>query len=202
MPSTAKLDRLFVEQYGTSKYEFLAQFPDATGLVGLNTRRETSRASTFLISMTSPDSRGRRSSASASCWMSGTEMAPWAFPATMMAALLSSWYVLSAMGFYPVCPGSPVYEIGSPIFARHHRPNGQRERLRYRRSITFQRRTSTFNRPSSMANRSTSRGSRHAEIAGGGTLILEMGDKPNQQLGKRTRSDAPPSMSTEHSGAE
>ena len=30
----------------------------------------------------------------------------------------SSWYVLSAMGFYPVCPGSPVYEIGSPIFAR------------------------------------------------------------------------------------
>jgi predicted alpha-1,2-mannosidase len=30
----------------------------------------------------------------------------------------SSWYVLSAMGFYPVCPGSPVYEIGSPIFAK------------------------------------------------------------------------------------
>ncbi len=30
----------------------------------------------------------------------------------------SSWYVLSAIGFYPVCPGSPVYEIGSPIFAR------------------------------------------------------------------------------------
>jgi hypothetical protein len=22
------------------------------------------------------------------------------------------------MGFYPVCPGSPVYEIGSPIFAK------------------------------------------------------------------------------------
>ncbi len=30
-----KLDRLFVEQYGTSKYRFLNQFPDATGLVGL-----------------------------------------------------------------------------------------------------------------------------------------------------------------------
>ncbi len=30
----------------------------------------------------------------------------------------SSWYVFSAMGFYPVCPGSPVYEIGSPIFAK------------------------------------------------------------------------------------
>ena len=29
-----KLDRLFVEQYGTSKFHFLNQFPDATGLVG------------------------------------------------------------------------------------------------------------------------------------------------------------------------
>lgn len=31
---------------------------------------------------------------------------------------MSSWYVLSAIGFYPVTPGSPVYEIGSPIFAK------------------------------------------------------------------------------------
>lgn len=31
----AKLDRLFLEQYGTSKYSLLGQFPDATGLVGL-----------------------------------------------------------------------------------------------------------------------------------------------------------------------
>ncbi|MCX6225307.1 MAG: GH92 family glycosyl hydrolase, partial [Bacteroidia bacterium] len=29
---------------------------------------------------------------------------------------LSSWYVLSAMGFYPVTPGSPYYAIGSPLF--------------------------------------------------------------------------------------
>lgn len=29
---------------------------------------------------------------------------------------LSSWYVLSAMGIYPMTPGSTVYTIGSPIF--------------------------------------------------------------------------------------
>src|ERR1019366_5689290 len=29
---------------------------------------------------------------------------------------MSSWYVLTAMGFYPVTPGLPVYAIGSPIF--------------------------------------------------------------------------------------
>lgn len=29
---------------------------------------------------------------------------------------MSAWYVLSAMGFYPVCPGQPVYAIGTPVF--------------------------------------------------------------------------------------
>ena len=28
----------------------------------------------------------------------------------------SAWYVFSAMGFYPVCPGSQQYVIGSPLF--------------------------------------------------------------------------------------
>jgi predicted alpha-1,2-mannosidase len=29
---------------------------------------------------------------------------------------MSAWYVFSALGFYPVCPGSDVYAIGSPVF--------------------------------------------------------------------------------------
>jgi predicted alpha-1,2-mannosidase len=29
---------------------------------------------------------------------------------------LSAWYVFSSMGFYPVCPGSDEYVIGSPMF--------------------------------------------------------------------------------------
>jgi len=28
----------------------------------------------------------------------------------------SAWYVFSAMGFYPVCPGTDQYVIGSPLF--------------------------------------------------------------------------------------
>jgi putative alpha-1,2-mannosidase len=28
----------------------------------------------------------------------------------------SSWYVFSAMGIYPVCPGNPLYAIGVPMF--------------------------------------------------------------------------------------
>lgn len=30
----------------------------------------------------------------------------------------SAWYVFSAMGFYPVCPGQPEYIIGSPLFKK------------------------------------------------------------------------------------
>jgi len=43
------------------------------------------------------------------------------------AGQMSAWYVLSAMGFYPVCPGKPVYALGSPIFTRImiHQPNGK-----------------------------------------------------------------------------
>jgi putative alpha-1,2-mannosidase len=29
---------------------------------------------------------------------------------------LSAWYLWSSLGFYPACPGSNFYEIGSPAF--------------------------------------------------------------------------------------
>jgi predicted alpha-1,2-mannosidase len=29
---------------------------------------------------------------------------------------MSAWYLFSALGFYPVCPGSGRYELGSPLF--------------------------------------------------------------------------------------
>ena len=29
---------------------------------------------------------------------------------------MSAWFVFTAMGFYPFCPGSGVYLIGSPLF--------------------------------------------------------------------------------------
>ena len=39
---------------------------------------------------------------------------------------MSAWYVMSALGFYPVCPGKPVYDLGSPLFpeAAIHLENG------------------------------------------------------------------------------
>jgi putative alpha-1,2-mannosidase len=30
---------------------------------------------------------------------------------------MAAWYILSALGFYPVCPGKPEYTLGSPLFS-------------------------------------------------------------------------------------
>ena len=60
----------------------------------------------------------------------------------------SAWYVFSALGFYPVCPGTDQYVIGSPLFksAKLHLESGKTVTLsagnnsepnRYIRSMTL-----------------------------------------------------------------
>jgi putative alpha-1,2-mannosidase len=41
---------------------------------------------------------------------------PGGMPGNDDLGAFSSWYVFSAMGFYPVCPGRPEYNIGTPLF--------------------------------------------------------------------------------------
>ena len=105
----------------------------------------------------------------------------------------SSWYVLSAIGFYPVCPGSPVYEIGSPIFAKGSIrlgngkifsviANNVSARNKYIQSAQLN--GKTLGKPWFP----------HSSIETGGTLVLQMGDKPNVRWGSAPQ-DAPPSMS-------
>jgi putative alpha-1,2-mannosidase len=40
---------------------------------------------------------------------------------------MAAWYILSAMGFYQLCPGKPEYTLGSPLFgqATVHLSNGK-----------------------------------------------------------------------------
>lgn len=53
---------------------------------------------------------------------------PNGLPGNDDAGQMSAWYVLSAMGFYPWCPGTPNYTIGSPLFSHVaiRLPNGKR----------------------------------------------------------------------------
>lgn len=49
---------------------------------------------------------------------------------------MSSWYVFSAMGFFPFCPGRPIYELGSPLFQKItlNLPNGRKWIVRAERN--------------------------------------------------------------------
>ena len=43
---------------------------------------------------------------------------PGGLPGNDDLGAMSSWYVFSALGFFPVCPGRPFYTIGAPLFRR------------------------------------------------------------------------------------
>ena len=40
---------------------------------------------------------------------------------------MAAWYILSSLGFYPLCPSKPEYILGAPLFRRAtvHLPNGK-----------------------------------------------------------------------------
>jgi len=43
---------------------------------------------------------------------------PGGLPGNDDAGAMSAWYVLAAMGLYPVCPGDPAYQLVPPLFER------------------------------------------------------------------------------------
>ena len=108
---------------------------------------------------------------------------------------LSSWYVLSAMGFYPVCPGQNIYIIGSPLFEeatiKLNSPYDAGEftiRANQVSPVNKYIQSATLN--GEPMNRSWLS---HEEITGGGILIFEMGPEANLEWGNEN-ADIPPSM--------
>ena len=105
----------------------------------------------------------------------------------------SAWYVFSALGFYPVCPGTDEYVIGAPLFkkATLHFENGNnlvidaqnnsKENL-YIESLRVNGQESTRNYL------------KHADLLQGGTIELKMGSHPNLNRGIND-DDAPYSFS-------
>lgn len=188
-----KLDQLFVEQYGTSKFRFLNQFPDATGLMGLYAQgNEPSFHIPYLYDFSGqPWKTERRVRQLMDVWYGD---GPLGIPGDDDGGETSSWYVLSAMGFYPVCPGSPVYEIGSPIFAKTTiRMGNGREFTIVADHVSAQ---NKYIQSARLNGQPLDKPwFRHSDIANGGTLTLEMGPTPNPQWGSAPE-DAPPSMST------
>ena len=106
----------------------------------------------------------------------------------------SAWYVFSALGFYPVCPGTDQYVMGAPLFRKavlrfktevvHDRGAGERPREPLHPFRVAERRKYTKNHLT------------HGNLLRGGKLQVKMDRVPNKKRGIAPE-DFPYSFSTE-----
>ena len=94
----------------------------------------------------------------------------------------SAWYVFSAMGFYPVCPGTDQYVIGSPLFDKMtiEMPEGNTLEILAERNgnNAFYIDNITFNGKTVNKNYFT-----HESLLKGGNIIFTMSEEPNKERG-------------------
>ena len=107
----------------------------------------------------------------------------------------SAWYVFSAMGFYPVCPGTKQYAMGSPLF--------QKILVKLENGKTIQIEAPDNNKQTryvkdvKVNGKSVSRTwLEHDELTKGATIKFQMSSKPNKKRGTDEK-DAPYSFTQE-----
>jgi predicted alpha-1,2-mannosidase len=94
------------------------------------------------------------------------------------AGQMSAWYIFSALGFYPVCPGSNRYAIGSPNIteAAIHLENGVTLRIQ----AVNQGKDNVYVQKVTLNGKELKRNYLlHDELAGGGELVFYMSASPN-----------------------
>ncbi|NJD08885.1 MAG: glycoside hydrolase family 92 protein [Gemmatimonadetes bacterium] len=104
---------------------------------------------------------------------------------------MSAWYVLSALGFYPVDPVGGVYVLGTPLFERAEIAVGPRRSFRiFAPGVSDE---AKYIRGAMLNGRPLQRSwISHEEIVAGGTLMLLMGKTPSPTWGVSPE-DRPPS---------
>ena len=189
----AKLDQLFRAGLGRSKYEFWSKFPDASGLVGqFSMGNEPSFHIPYLYNyLGAPWKTQKRVRMLLDTWFTDTTLG---IPGDEDGGGMTAFVVFSMMGFYPVTPGVPVYDLASPVFDRVtiELHNGKTFSIvcrnnshdnKYIQSIKLN------GQPQSHV------WIKHADVIKGGTLELQMGNTPDKKLGADLK-DLPPSAMT------
>ena len=102
---------------------------------------------------------------------------------------MSAWYIMSAMGFYPVLPGEPSYTIGSPIFDKVtiNLENGKKFVIR---ANNVSDKNSYIQSAKLNGKTYTKSWFPHQEILSGSEFVFEMGERPNYDWGT-SKSDRP-----------
>jgi len=190
----AKLNQLFetnVPLY--EKFNFLKIYPDMTGWIGMYSHgNEPAWHIPYLYNYAGqPWMTQRRVRQIMDIWYGDS---PLGYCGDEDYGEMSSWYVLSAMGFYTVAPGRPVYDIGSPLFKRSVIDIGGGK--------TFTVECDQASRENKYIQSATLNGKKldrawftHEELMQGGKLTLVLGPRPNYSWG--SGSDMlPPSLTS------
>jgi predicted alpha-1,2-mannosidase len=176
-----RLDKLFREDLGRSKYAFWSKFPDATALVGqFSMGNEPSFHIPYLYNYTnSPWKTQQKIRLLLDTWFKDDIFG---IPGDEDGGGMSAFVVFSSMGFYPLTPGIPVYTIGSPVFSKVtiSLENGKKFTVlaHHCSQINKYIQSGRFNGVQLKTPWFT-----HDQLMNGGTLELEMGPKPNKKWG-------------------
>lgn len=186
----ANLDQMFREPLGRSKYEFYAQLPDHTGNVGqFSMANEPSLHVLYLYNYAGqPWKTQKRIRQMLRTWFRNDLMG---IPGDEDGGGMTSFVVFSSLGFYPVTPGFPAYNIGSPLFTRAKitlsngkvfeiEAQGASDENKYIQSATMN--GKEWNKPWFS----------HDDLKEGGKLVLVMGNHPNKAWGVNA-GNVPPS---------
>lgn len=186
----ARLDQLFREDLGVPKFHFWFNQPDASGMVGQFVMgNEPSYHIPYLYNyLGAPWKTQKRVRMLIDTWFPDNVFG---IPGDEDGGGTSAFVVLSMMGFFPVTPGIPVYNIGSPSFSeisiklasgKHFTVKAQDNK---KNNVYIQ--SATLNGKPLFKPWFT-----HHDLLNGGTLLLKMGDRPNKTWGIGPE-DAPPS---------
>lgn len=109
---------------------------------------------------------------------------------------MSTFVVFSMMGFYPVTPGVPVYNICSPVFDKVtiRLDNGKNFSIVCRHNSSDNKYIESIRLNGKPLNQVWFR---HADLLNGGRLELQMADVPNEKLGADPGTYPPSTMSTD-----
>lgn len=191
----AQLDELYRRDLGRSKYEYFAKFPDSTGMVGqFSMGNEPSLHIPYIYDyLGAPWKTQSRVRMLLNTWFTDTTLG---MPGDEDGGGMSAFVVFSMMGFYPVTPGVPIYNICSPVFDKVtiHLDNGKTFSIVCRDNSARNKYIQTIHLNGKPVNQVWFR---HADLVDGGRLNLQMTDVPNETLGADPETFPPSTMTAD-----
>lgn len=181
---SAALDSMFNTPMGMSKWQFYSFLPDHTGNVGMfSMANEPSMHVPYLYNYAGrPWLTQKRVRQLLNQWFRNDLMG---VPGDEDGGGLASFVVFSQLGFYPVTPGMPCYNIGSPVFShiKIKLSNGSVFEIKANNASTENKYIQSAKLNGKELNQPWFN---HDDMANGGLLELEMGPKANKNWGTAT----------------